>query len=167
MKTLIAYSSKTGNTKKVAQAISQVVQGDLIDIRDNPNIDDYDTIIVGYWARRGRADDLADEFMQRIHGKNVGVFATVGAYPESPAGQKVIRYGVDCLEKNGNCVKAFFHCHGKIDPALAERAKKRPADDPHAWTEKKEKRHKDASSHPDEFDLKKAQEIFQIFSKEA
>lgn len=163
MKTLIAYSSNTGNTKKVAEAIGQVVEADLIDIKDNPDIEKYDNIIIGYWGRRGRANEEGDEFLKKIKGKNVGVFATLGAYPEREKALKVIRYGEETLKENGNNLISSFYCHGKIDPALRERAKKRPMDDRHAWTQEREERFQASQSHPDQEDLKEAQEIFKDF----
>lgn len=165
MKTLIAYSSNTGNTKMVAEAIAQVVEADLIDIKDKPDIDKYENIILGYWGRRGRANEEGDEFLKKVKGKNVGLFVTLGAYPETEKSLKVIRYGVETLEENGNNVIASFYCQGKIDPALRERAKKRPMDDRHAWTQEREERFKAAESHPNQEDLKRAQETFKDFLK--
>lgn len=163
MKTLIAYSSNTGNTEKLAKAIGQVVEADIINIKDDPNIEDYDNIIVGYWGRRGRADDQADAFLKKIQGKKVGVFATLGAYPGTERAEKVINYGIETLKAQGNQVVAHYYCHGQIDPGLRERAQKRPMDDPHAWTPQREERFQAALGHPNQEDLEKAKEAFKDF----
>lgn len=164
MKTLVVYSSRTGNTRKLALAIGEALGAPVMDIEENPNIEEYDNIILGYWGRRGRADDLADSFIHTIENKRVGVFATVGAYPDSPGGQRVINYGVEALKDKGNKVLASFVCHGRLDPAVTARAKERAKTDPSAWTEEKRIRHEIASHHPNEEDIQEAKRIFSIFA---
>ncbi|MDO5725138.1 MAG: flavodoxin family protein [Tissierellia bacterium] len=167
MKILITYSSKTGNTKKVAEAIATVVEGaDILDIKENPNFDDYDAVIVGYWADRGKADPLADKFLPNIKDKVCGVFATLGAYPDSDHAKDIINYGKNLLEENGNKVISTFICQGKIDPALTERFKDLPKDHPHYMDEARRKRHEEAAKHPDEKDLENAKTAFKDFVKE-
>ena len=67
-KTLIAYSSLTGNTKLVAEKIFEIVEGDkklvsLNDIKDI-NTDEFNRIIVGFWVDKGTADKRTREFIK-------------------------------------------------------------------------------------------------------
>lgn len=164
MKILIAYSSKTGNTKKVGEAISEVIENkDLIDIKENPNPDDYDGVIVGYWADKGKADELSDKFMEKIQNKPCGIFATMGAYPYTDHGKKIINYGIEKLEKNGNKVYKTFICQGKMKKTLKEKFEKYPKGHPHHPNSITIKRHIDASTHPNEKDFDIAKEIFRDF----
>ena len=52
MKKLVIFSTLTGNTEKIADAIFSVIEGnkELLNVRDSDKInpDDYDKIIVGY-----------------------------------------------------------------------------------------------------------------------
>ena len=58
MKALVVYSSKTGNTKKLAEALYSAVQFEkkLISISDNPDPTEYDFVAVGFWLQEGQPD---------------------------------------------------------------------------------------------------------------
>ena len=68
MKKLVIYSTLTGNTKKIAEAIYSVIEGDkeIMDVKDSMkiNINDYDKIALGYWMDKGDADDKMKSFMK-------------------------------------------------------------------------------------------------------
>lgn len=164
MKILLTYSSKTGNTKKVAEGIYEIMpkeSTDLMPINQVTNIDTYDTIFVGYWVDKGIPNEEAKNFMESIKNKKTGTFATLGAYPDSPHGVKSLQSGVDILETNNNEVICKFICQGKIDEKLIEFFKTLPKDHPHAISEEKLKRYEIAALHPDESDINRAQEIFE------
>ena len=61
MKKLVIFSTLTGNTEKIANAIFSVIEGEkeLLNVKDSDKInpDDYDKIIVGYWVDKGDADE--------------------------------------------------------------------------------------------------------------
>lgn len=166
MKTLIVYSSKTGNTKKVAEGILEVLPKDTViaSVEEDVDPSEFDVVLVGFWVDRGIADAKAKKYIEKIKGKKVGIFGTLGAYPESEHGKQSIINTKELLEPQ-NEVIAEFLCQGKIDPKLIEMFESLPLDHPHGMTEERRKRHKDASSHPDEHDIKKAQEIFKEISK--
>lgn len=58
MKFLVVYSSLTGNTKMVGEAIAEVLapECDIFPVEDNPDYSDYDLVVVGYWVDKGTAD---------------------------------------------------------------------------------------------------------------
>jgi flavodoxin len=158
---LIVYSSKTGNTRRLAQGIQQgLVEAGGQEIRlaaveENPDPAGADWVLVGFWADRGNADQKALQYLKTLEGRRVGLFGTLGAYPESKhAGD--IRQRVQALAAEKNAVLGCFLCQGKIDPALTGRFKSLPADNPHAMTEERMKRHLEAAKHPDENDIKAA-----------
>ena len=165
MKILVAYSSVTGNTKKVATAVAEAFPGsDLKDIKDVENLD-YDVIIVGTWIRRSTADPKAMEFIEKLKNRKTAFFFTLGAYPNSDYANRCIKNITELFAKNGNEVLGNFHCHGALSQAIIDRAMKRGADDSHGPTEERMKRWKDASTHPDANDLKNAQEYFKSVIK--
>ena len=53
---LIVYSSKTGNTEKVAKKFYDVAgeRCDLAAVKQVPAVDDYKVIFAGYWVDKGR-----------------------------------------------------------------------------------------------------------------
>ena len=86
MKILLAYSSKTKNTKKVAEAIYEQIkdQGevDLLDIKKQRKKleKEYDFYILGAWTDKTNANKNMQRFVdqQEIHGKDVALFLTCG-----------------------------------------------------------------------------------------
>ncbi|HBD65342.1 MAG TPA: flavodoxin [Clostridiales bacterium] len=173
MKILICYSSQTGNTRNVCEAVykslSEYAEKDdsveISDIADNPSAD-YDAYIIGYWADKGKADSLADSYMERIKNKPVGIIATAGVYPDSDHARKVLDYGTEKLRSNGCTVLSEFICQGRICQRLKDKFKNLPEGHPHYMDEGRRKRHEDAESHPDENDREKASEIFRKFYRE-
>jgi len=161
MKTLLVYSSKTGNTKKIAEQIFTILPegSEIFPVEMAPFSENYDNVIIGYWVNKGIADTKTLEYIKKINNKKVAFFVTLGAYPDSDHAKKVVKKGYELLNDK-NEVLGHFICQGKIDPALTEMFKKFPPDHPHAMTPERKKRHEDARTHPDEDDCKKAREIF-------
>jgi len=167
MKYLVVYSSKTGNTKKVAEAIYQIMPAgtDICTVDEISSFDKYDFISFGCWIDRGTADKKALAVIENINNKKVAVFATLGAYPAS-------QHAVDSMERikklfvgNGNSIVGEFICQGKIDSRLTEKFKSLPPDHPHAMNEERIKRHKIAAKHPNEEDFANAKMKFKEIVK--
>ena len=157
MKPVVIYSSRTGNTKKVAEAVlSGLPDGTMmIAAEDIQQVAEYDLIFMGYWVDKGTADITAQEAMAKISGKMVAIFATSGAYPDSRHAKDSLANGASCFGEDCTVLGAFI-CQGAVDPQLIERARSRPADHHHALTPERIQRWNDASSHPDDTDLDKA-----------
>lgn len=158
MKHLIVYSSVTGNTKKVAEAIARTFDGtaDLCPVEAAPPADGYDLVAVGFWVDRGTADQKAQAYLRSIHGKKVALFATLGAYPDSEHAAKSLQNAAALLAADNELIGTFI-CQGKVTPRLLEKFKDLPAGHPHAMTPEREARHREAAKHPDETDLRNAQ----------
>lgn len=162
MKSLIVYSSLTGNTKQVAEAIAAVFgdTAELVRVEDAPTAaEDYDFVAVGFWVDKGTADAKAREYISSLHAKKVALFGTLGAYPDSEHAANSMNNAAALLATDNELVGTFI-CQGKIDPRLIERFKDLPADHPHAMTPERSARHQAASTHPDAEDLAKAQAVF-------
>lgn len=160
MKTLLTYSSLTGNTKKVAEAIFEVMpQGtELYPVDEAPAPEEYDFIVVGFWADRENADKKAQNYLQKIKGKKVALFGTLGADPDSNHALGTMENAKKLV--SDNLIVGEFMCQGKIDPKLTERLKSLPSDHPHAMTPERMARHLEASKHPNETDFARAKEVF-------
>lgn len=95
--------------------------------------------------------------MDKINEKDVGLFGTLGAYPDSD-------HADQCREKaialmTGNRFHGIFMCQGKVDPALVKVMAEMVKDDPHhphAMTPERKVRLEEAARHPDETDLANA-----------
>lgn len=168
MKVLTAYSSKTGNTKKVAEAIHEVMpEGSLLaELPSAPPPEDFDFIALGFWVDKGNADAKALEYIRKITGKKIGLFMTLGAYPDSEHAKKSMAAVRALLEPHNTVVREFI-CQGKIDPALSKMFEKFPAGHPHAMTPERKERHAEAAKHPDGDDLRRAAACFAGIGAEA
>lgn len=145
---LVVYSSQTGNTREIAQAIFQVLPegSEIYPVEEAPEPDGYENIAIGFWTKKGTADDKAAEYLQKVKNTNVFIFATMGAYADTDYAQIVLDRSEALLGENCTVLGRFI-CQGKLSPESLENAKKR------GWTPEREKRWKDASTHPDEQDL--------------
>lgn len=156
MKWLIVYSSSTGNTKKIAEAIEKSLDdSDIYQINDLPHnipLSDYDVIAVGYWLTRGGPDKSIKTFLGQLHNKKIVLFQTHGTDPGSEHSITAFARAASCLGIDCD-VLATFACQGKINPALLQRRANIPADDPHAPTTRNIKRWELAAQHPDQNDL--------------
>jgi flavodoxin len=157
VKVLIAYSSRTTNTRRLAEAIHLALpESDLCPVGSAPNPAGYDLIYMGCWIEEGTADEAARAYMERIKDKPVAVFATLGAYPDS-------KHAEECLEAvtgllSANTVVDQFICQGAIDRVLVEWMKQLPKDHGFGPTESRTKLWKDGETHPDDADLKAVSE---------
>lgn len=162
MKLLITYSSKTGNTKKLAEGIYKNIELENVDLKPIKEVTDleaYDTILVGYWVDKGGPNEEAAEFMKSIEGKRVGIFATLGAYPDTQHGWNSLVKGEE-LVKERNQVLGRYICQGSIDEKLIEVFRKFSPDNPHALTPEKLRRYEIGKQHPNESDMRAAAILF-------
>ena len=160
MKLLVVYSSKTGNTKKVAMAIGETLGVEPVAVTENPPPEDYDAIVAGFWVDKGTADAAMKAYLQKITGKRVALFATLGAEPDSAHAQQCLANAAELLG-TGCTLTGQFICQGKVADEMVEMMKKMfPAGHPHAMTPERLARIEKASTHPDAADLAAAQNYF-------
>jgi flavodoxin len=159
MKSLVVYSSRTGNTKKVAQAIYEVLPEpkDVFPVEESPDPNGYGFLALGFWVDKGRPDAKIVSYMARVKNIPVGLFGTLGANPASKHAEECIRHAAALLWDAR--VLGTFMCQGRIDPGVIE-AMKQTAADIHRMTPERITRIKMAATHPNDMDLKNAQNAF-------
>jgi flavodoxin len=161
---LIVYSSKTGNTKKLAEGIHRAL-GDagfparIAAVEENPYVSGVPWLLAGFWADRGHADEKALAFLRSLESCRIGLFGTLGAYPDSEHARDLAKK-TEALAAEKNVCMGSFLCQGKIDPTLLEKFKALPPDNPHALTEERRKRHEEAAKHPNGDDIAAAAAAF-------
>jgi flavodoxin len=163
-KILVVYSSKTGNTRKLAEGIAGGLNGwdgneaaalSVEEEAETGKAGAADVVFAGFWVDKGNADQKALGFLSGLSGKKIGLFGTLGAYPDS-AHAKETAEKVKAAAAGRNICLGCFLCQGKIDPALTERFKQFPPGHPHAMTEERAARHAEAAKHPDQADIEAA-----------
>ncbi len=160
MKALVVYSSKTGNTKKVAEAVHGVFPHgtDLYRVEDAPSPDNYDLIALGFWVDKGLPDAESQNYLNKIKGKQLGLFMTLGAYPDSDHAKKTMQKVEQSLE--GNAILGTFICQGRVAESLIKSMIKLSGDHPHSITPERQARLLEAAKHPDQKDLDNARATF-------
>ncbi|SUB74278.1 flavodoxin family protein [Peptoniphilus indolicus] len=126
MRGIIAYSSKTGNTKKMAEhiylelkKICDVEIKDIKEIKKDPKLEEYDFALVGAWIDKGKPNKEAKNIIENTKQQNLGIFVTMGAMPDSPHGMDVSKNLEDLL-KNRNSL-GYYKCPGLVDKKLIEK----------------------------------------------
>ena len=85
MKTLIVYSSQTGNTRKLAQAVNDLIPGEkiLCPVDEAPEPEGFDMIVQGFWLKAGKPDPKSSEYLARLGDVRLFLWATHGAAADS------------------------------------------------------------------------------------
>lgn len=155
MKVSVVYSSKTGCTKKLAEALyaglPAYCEKQLADIKENPDVSSADVLVFGYWVNEGGLNEDAKKWFSQISGKKVFLFATLSFNVDSEHGFQSGWSAVQFAQEHGNEVIGHFVGNGRLDPALIERFKKMAAEgsnNHHAFTPEKGIRYEIMSVHP-------------------
>lgn len=80
MKYAIVFSSQTGNTKQLAEAVSSVLpQADLC-FFGSPSQEalQAERLFIGFWTDKGRCNQEITDFLKTLKGKEVFLFGTAG-----------------------------------------------------------------------------------------
>lgn len=155
----VIYSSVTGNTRTIAEAIAeQAGDTDVFRVQDAPeDLSSYEVVALGYWLRLGQPDPLMLKYLPKVRDAQVVFFQTHGTSPTSEhAITSFARAGYNLGP--GCTILGTFGCRGKIQPALLAKRKNAGPDDPHGG-EKSRERWRLASTHPDAADEAAAKEF--------
>ena len=167
MRHVLVYSSVSGNTKAVAEAIHPVMPPGtgIYPVQGAPDPDDFDVLVLGFWTHRGGPDPIMARYMERVRGKTVAIFGTLAAYPDSEHAQKVMAAAKASLA--GNMILGCFLCQGRLTEKRLVQRMAQPLDDPsapadpsHPMTVERRARLMEAAKHPDEQDFAAARDTF-------
>ena len=130
----VIYSSVTGNTRTIAEAIAeQAGDADVFRVQDAPeDLSGYDVVALGYWLRLGQPDPLMLKYLPKVRDAQVVFFQTHGTSPTSEhAITSFARAGYNLGP--GCTILGTFGCRGKINPARTQVPMTRTAV-PRAWS---------------------------------
>ena len=100
MKALVLYSSETGRTKKLAEAVLSVLPAntDFLPMEEAPeSFDDYDIVFAGIWFLNLKLDEKSRSLLPRLKAKKVALFATMHHDLFSDDISKNLRQAVELL----------------------------------------------------------------------
>lgn len=147
MKTLIVYSSQTGNTKKLAGTVNDLLGGEktFCPIDDAPAPQEFDLIVVGFWLQAGKPDPKSAAYLAKVGDAKLFLMATHGAAPDSAHALNGVAQA-KALAPSAQ-IAGTFHCAGAVNPAFLEKAAKK--DTPPPWIGDAP----EAVGHPDSSDI--------------
>ena len=153
----IVYSSKTGNTQLLADTLHNFLPQAECCYFGNPNpaAMEADTLYVGFWTDKGKADESSSDFLKQLREKQVFLFGTAGFGGSEEYFNKILKTVQKDLHSS-NTVIGSFMCQGKMPMSVRQRyenMKKQPLHLPNldAMIENFDK----ALSHPDADDLER------------
>ncbi|RLA50653.1 MAG: flavodoxin family protein [Gammaproteobacteria bacterium] len=122
MKTLIVYSSKSGNTRKLAEAVSSLSPGksDIKSVQENPDPKGYDLVVLGFWLQAGKADPRSSEYLEKLENVKLFLFATHGAGADSDHAQNAMK-AAKALATSCEVV-GTFNCQGEAKAEVLAKA---------------------------------------------
>lgn len=153
----ILYSSITGNTRRVAEALAEASGDMLLDLRKQSELPDADVLALGFWVRRGQPDALSQERWRTLTGRKVFYFGTLGAWPTSPHARRCQEAAETLLREYGNLCLGGFLCQGRVNPRMVELSARKGT---HPLTEERRARLAEAARHPDAADCAAAVEAW-------
>ena len=160
----IIFSSKTGNTAELANAIRDALPQENCDYFGTSEIEEpvSEMLYIGFWTDQGNADKSALELLQRIKNKKVFLFGTAGFGENEAYFQKVLNNVKSSMDESNQVVGEYM-CQGKMPMSVRQRyenMKKQPLHLPNldAMIENFDK----ALSHPDADDLERLKQAVNI-----
>lgn len=150
-KTLVTYSSETGNTKKIAEAIHDSLQGEkeIKPVNEVQELDEYGLVFIGFPVHSHGVPLRIERLLQRIPaGKKIALFSTHGSITGSRLSREAIEHAV--VTASQAKVLGTFSCRGKVSAYALEVLSRSP--EHKAWSEMAAS----AQTHPDQGDLEDA-----------
>ena len=88
----IVFSSKTGNTRLLADTLrASLPQNECTYFgAPAPEALEAETLYIGFWTDKGHADDTLTAFLQTLKGKRVFLFGTAGFGGSAPYFEKIL-----------------------------------------------------------------------------
>lgn len=150
-KILVAYFSLTGNTKKVAEAIYEELDGEksLKKADEIQDLVEYDLLFIGFPVHSHSVPFKIEELLKKIPpGKKIALFSTHGSLTGSRLSREALEHATILASKAK--ILGTFSCRGKVSLQAMEVLSKSP--EHRAWAEMASS----ARTHPDENDLEDA-----------
>lgn len=163
MKIIIIYSSETGNTKSVAQAIHEEFKNDAIIIPTSEahkyNLSEFDYVFIGFWVDKGYPCEEIQALLKSIRDSRIALFATLGAYPYSMQSSRVFYRAGEMIDES-NRVLGSFICQGRIPKEKLDEINSRPPTHPRYPTPIQTLARNIGQQHPNEEDFTAARKLF-------
>lgn len=122
MKYAVVYSSRTGNTKMLAEAIRDSLPEKECIYFGEPDAAAFsaEKIYVGFWTDKGTCDEQTARFLKKLTNQKVFLFGTAGFGISQEYFDKILKKTEKNIHK-GVTVTGKFMCQGKMPMSVRER----------------------------------------------
>ena len=118
----IVFSTRTGNTKLLAETIHQTLA------RENciyfgypgPEAQAADRLYVGFWTNRGVCDEDTAAFLKTVKDREIMLFGTAGQGGDEKYFDRIVRATEALLDPSCHVVGTFM-CQGKMPESVREK----------------------------------------------
>ena len=122
MKYAIVYSSRTGNTKQLAEAVR-----DTLPAKDcvyfgppHPAALAAQRLYVGFWTDKGDCDAQTASFLKELSTQEIYLFGTAGFGESQAYFDRILEHTGKHIGKEAHVIGGFM-CQGKMPPAVRAR----------------------------------------------
>ena len=157
MKYSVVFSSKTGNTQQLANAITSLLpESDLIYFGSPSELAlEADRFYVGFWTDKGHCNAEIADFLKHLKGKDIFLFGTAGFGGSAEYFKKILTT-VEKYIDSSNTVIGSYMCQGRMPQSVRERyIKMKNSPLPIPNIDKMIENFDNAVSHPDQTDLQR------------
>ncbi len=151
----VVTSSRTGNTKQLANVIQEVLrETNMIDVREEgKEVQNADILFVGFWTDKGTCSEEVKKLLHTLEGKKIFLFGTAGFGQSQTYFDQIIERVKKEIPQSNQVIGSYM-CQGKMPITVRERYIKLQKEDPtNKQYEKLIQNFDTALSHPDQQDL--------------
>ena len=118
----IIFNSKTGNTRKLADAIHEALPQENCDLFGavEGDVPASETLYIGFWTDKGSADKATAELLAKLKNRKIFLFGTAG-FGGSKEYFTSILDNVKKLIDESNTVVGEYMCQGRMPDSVRER----------------------------------------------
>ncbi len=160
MKYAVVYSSRTGNTALLAQALKKALPESDCLYFGSPASDTAaeaaeraDLIFTGFWTDKGDCAGDISGFLEKLRNKNIFLFGTAGFGGEPTYFDRIVQRVRQHTDASDTVVGSYM-CQGKMPLSVRQRYESQLAQNPER-TQQLLDNFDAAQSHPDEQDAEK------------
>ena len=157
----IIFSSMTGNTRKLADKIHEILPKESCDYFGTADAQGIESelLYIGFWTDKGNADSDTLDFLSKLKNKKIFLFGTAGFGGSDAYFQRILGNVKSAIDLS-NTIVGEYMCQGKMPQSVRERYVKMKENPEHpdnidALIENFDK----ALSHPDADDMEQLKNI--------
>ena len=118
----IIFSSMTGNTRKLADKIHEILPKESCDYFGTADAQGIksELLYIGFWTDKGNADSDTLDFLSKLKNKKIFLFGTAGFGGSDAYFQKILGNVKSAIDSS-NTIVGEYMCQGKMPQSVRER----------------------------------------------